>query len=518
MALPQVGQPFVPSTQEQVRDMLLADYRLEMLKTTGQDPAVVPGTEPWIWATAHAAIAMLQFSNVELSRDAITPINATGQDLEDWRIALGLPEVQPSPSTGKIRVSIQVGTGTLSDGQQFQLPNGLRGKVVGNWIGIADGSEVDAVTIDTGSQTEFDGGTPVILVSPPSVFDTTALVSNNSPLRGGRDKEDDRRKLTRILNALANKPGGGNWAQFRELALEASAAVQDCYVFPALGGPASVKVVPVRDFDEKRSEFTRALDPAALSIIRTAIYNQMPDGIEIVVEAATDTHINAALKVKLPASTLAGGSGNGWVDQPITPDTKPWPQLTGLEAVVLAIIVSSPTQITVSAVTSTSPVAGQTHIMWWSPVDRKFRQFLITAVDPSSVAGNWLLTVDRPMVSDDGTVVASGDYISPAAVNADAYGQSWIDATRVLGTGENTSDTNRLPRGARHPYVSDEDPSDVTFLTLKAFQAAHPEISDLEWSWRVNDSGVAITGPAVPATVADPPNILVPKHFAIYAL
>src|SRR5260221_2288662 len=100
MALPQLNQPFVPSTQEQLRDGIWRDYRLEMLKTTGQDPSVVPGTEVFVWATAHAGIAMLQFSNIEMSRDAITPLNATGQDLENWRLALGLPEVKPSPSGG----------------------------------------------------------------------------------------------------------------------------------------------------------------------------------------------------------------------------------------------------------------------------------------------------------------------------------------------------------------------------------------------------------------------------------
>lgn len=517
MALPQINQPFVPSTQEQLRDAILADYRLEMIKTTGFDPSVVPGTEVFVWATAHSSIAMLQFANIELSRDAITPLNATGQDLENWRTSLGLPEVQASPSSGKIRVTVE-GVGTLTDGQPFQLPNGLRGTVVGNWVAIVDGSEVDVVTTDTGSKTEFDGGTPVTLVSPPSVFNTTALVSTNSPLRGGRDKEDDDRKRTRVLNAVANKPSGGNWAKLRELALNALASVQDCYVYPALGGPASVKVVPVRDFDVKRREFTRAMNAGALSIVRAAIYNEVPDGMEVVVEASADQEFDATIAVAIPASSLSGGSGNGWVDQPITPDTVPWPQLAGGQNVVIVLSVTSSTQIVIGANSATSPIAGQTHIMWWSPADMKFRQFLITAVDGASGPSNWIVTVDRPMVADDGTLVAFGDYISPAAVNADAYADAWLNALRALGPGENTSDTDRVPRALRHPYVSDEDPSAATFLTLKAFQSTRPEISDLEWLRRVTDGGVSITKPTVPASVADPVNILVPKHFGIYGM
>lgn len=514
MALPQVGQPFVPATQEQIRDAILADYRLEMLKTTGQDPSVAPGTEPWIWATAHAAIAMLQFSNIELSRDAITPINATGQDLENWRIALGLPEVQPSPSSGRIRVSIPSGvTGTLTDGQPVQLPNGLRAKVVGNWIGISDGSEVDVITIDTGSRTEFDGGTSVTLVGAPTVFDSTALVSVNVPLRGGRDKEDDNRKRTRILNAIANKPAAGNWAHIREIALEASPFVLDCYVFPALGGPASVKVVPVRDFDIRRGEFTRAMSSAALGIVRAALYNQLPDGVEVVTEAAADFPFDAALLVSIPPSALAGGSGSGWVDQPILPDTVPWPQLASGELIVWVSAVTSSTQITISAQTSTTPIAGQTHIMWWSSIDRKFRQFLVIGV--AGGAGAWQLTLDRPLVSDDGSTVTASlsELISPAAVNADGYRDSWLNAMRALGPGEATADAARLPRSLRHPYVSDAAPSTLSFLTLKAFQENHDEISDLAWSFRTLVSAAFL----VPATVADPVNILVPRGFAIYA-
>lgn len=514
MALPQINQPFVPATAEQIRDAMLADYRLEMLRTTGNDPSVAPGTEIYVWATMFAGQAMLQFSNIELSRDAITPLNATGQDLENWRLALGLPEVKPSPSTGRIVVSIPAGgTGTLPDGQPVQLPNGLRAQVVGSWIGIADGSEVDVETIDTGSATEFPADTPVVLVSPPGAFSTSAKVSRSVPLTGGTDAEDDDRKRARILNALANKPAGGNWAEIREIALDALAIVQDCYVYPALGGPASVKVVPVRDFDVDNGLFTRALDSAALNIVRTALYNHLPDGIEIVVEAAADMPFDACIIATLPASSLAGGSGNGWVDQPIAPDTLPWPQLVGGESGVFVTVITNSTQITVSAGTTTAPVDGQTHIMWWSPVDRKFRQFLVVAHAGGSTA--WQLTVDRPMVNDDGSTIGPGlfQFISPAAVNADAYRDSWLDAMRSLGPGENTADSNRLPRALRHPFVSDGSPATTSFQTLKKFQDNHPEISDLSWLYRSLVSASFL----VPTTAANQVNILVPRGFAIYA-
>jgi uncharacterized phage protein gp47/JayE len=504
MALPQLNQPFVPSTQEQLRDAMLADYRYEMIRTTGKDPAVTPGTEIWVWATMNAGIAMLQFSNIELSRDAITPNNATGQDLENWRLSLGLPEVNPAPSSGRIVVSVPGGgTGTLVNGQPVQLPNGLRAQVVSNWVGISDGAEVDVVAIDTGTATNFDGGTPVTLVAPPGVFATAAAVSKEIPLTGGTDAENDDRKRSRILNAIANKPSGGNWGHIREMALDALASVQDCYVYPALGGPASVKVVPVRDFDPAQKSFTRALSSGALNIVRTAIYNQMADGVEVVVEAPSDQLVDVALLLTLPSSSLSGGNGNGWLDQVV------WPPLIGGETRVTVTTVTSTTEIVISAGTAVSPVAGQTHIMWWSPIDRQFRTYLIIQI-AAATPGAWDIVLDRPLVSDDGTPVASGDFISPAAVNADGYGTSWVNSLRVVGPGENTSDANRIPRALRHPYVADEDPSALTFLMLRAVQDNHPEISDIAWSYRSS------TAPLVPASVATPVNILVPSQFGIY--
>src|SRR4051794_13328180 len=99
MSVLEVGRLFVPESADVVRDYFLADLRLEALKASGGvEPAVQPGTDDYRFATAVANAAMLQYSNISISRDALTPLFATGEDLENWRKALGLPEVQPSPS------------------------------------------------------------------------------------------------------------------------------------------------------------------------------------------------------------------------------------------------------------------------------------------------------------------------------------------------------------------------------------------------------------------------------------
>lgn len=504
MARPQLDVPFVPGSQEEIRDLVLSDMRLEAQRLNIGEVAVHPGTDNYRFAMAMSGVSMLQFSNIDLAKAGVTPKNATGQDLEDWRESLGLPVVEPSPSTGKIVLTVS-GTSSVSDGEPLVLPNGFRAVVVGNWIGVIDKDEIDVKSVDTGEDANLDGGTEIRFVNPPTNVSERCMVSKSFPLRGGTDEESEERKRTRVINAIANKPGGGNWAQLRQICLETLGNVKDAGIYPALGGPSSVKVVPYRDMDPDESEFTRELSSAAISVLRDAIFAKTCDGVELVVQATQDQDADVALYVTIPQSTLSGGNGQGWVDQ------SPWPPANVLpsDAPVRVLGVSSSRDVFVGADTAQPPVPGQTHVAWWSPVDRKFVVALVTQILGGG-PGSWILSLDRPLSSDDGTIVAIGDYICPASVNAEAYGESWVNAMRALGPGENTEDPGRLPRALRHPYVVDENPSALSFLTLEAFRKEHGEISDISYAYKPTSQ------PTVPATVSDPPNILVPRHFAIY--
>jgi uncharacterized phage protein gp47/JayE len=504
---PQIGVPFVPGSLEEIRDQILADTRLEAINRGVPEPAVQEGTDLYLWATADAAMDMLHFSNVELSRNAITPLNATGQDLEDWRDTLSLPEVKPSGSFGKIVIAMNTtgAVSTISDGEPFLFPNGKRGKVLGTWIGITDGSEVDAVSVDTGASTNYPADTEVRFLSPPANVSEKAKVSKDAPMVGGTDFEGDDRKRSRVINSLANKPGGGNWGQLREVALEAIASIQDAFVYPAPGGPGSALVVPVRDFDDGNLDWSRALSSAALTTVRNAVYNFVSDGAQVVVRAAANQPVDVSLLVTIPASSLSGGNGQGWTDQ----DGAVWPLLVLADSGRVAVTsASAPNQITVGAQTTTAPVVGLTHVMWWSSADMRFRTFLVTGV--SGGTGAWVLTLDRPLAASDGSTVAAGDYICPAAANADAYGSNWIDAFRKLGPGELTSDPGRLPRALRRPLQTDESPGSLSFQTLEDFKGMHAEVTDITWSYRSSSA------PTVPVDVNSSPNVLTPRRFAIY--
>src|SRR5262245_9348082 len=108
MATLEVGQLYVPDA-ETIRDDMLTDFLLEARKYESVQPAVTPGTDNWLFFNAVGHTGALQYSNLASVRSALTPLFSTGQDLENWRIALGLPEVQPSPASGKITCSVSAG-------------------------------------------------------------------------------------------------------------------------------------------------------------------------------------------------------------------------------------------------------------------------------------------------------------------------------------------------------------------------------------------------------------------------
>lgn len=505
MATLELGQVYIPETAAVVRDDLLTDYRLAARAAGVSEPAVQPGTDAWFWATAQANASMLQYAGIAAIRPALTPLSATGKDLEDWRIALGLPVVGASPASGRLTVNVAAGaTITVPDGLQWVLPNGLRGRVSGTHPAVSDNDDVPVICIDTGDATNAESGTKVRFVSPPFGLATEARVSAYGPLTGGFDEETEARKRERVLNRLATSAGGGNWGQLREQALNSLASVQDCYVYPIAGGPASVVVVVVRAFDIQRHDYQRAMSAAAVTIVRNAIHAQNADGFEIVVDTVAEEPADVAIYLDLPASALSGGNGLGWLDQ------APWPT-TDADTPITVTAVSSSNTVTIDATETEEPIDGLHHISWWAPGEQAFHTALIVA--HSGGAGSWVLTLDTPLVDADGTSVAVGDYISPAAVGIDNYGATFVELMGKLGAGEIcTPDVTDDPRRKRHPFISDGAQIGITRRMLLDLQRAHPEIEDATFAYLPTSS------PTVPASVDDRPNVLVPRRFGIQVM
>jgi hypothetical protein len=494
----------IPAGAEEIRDQILSDLRLEMRNVGITDPeaSVAPGSDNHIWATGQANAGMLQYAAIGDIRAAITPLTALGNDLERFRLALKLPVVQASGASGKLTVTVNGGGSiSIAQRQQFILPNGLRGQAAHSHVGVTDGSDVDVSMIDTGDATNASAGTRVRWINPPFNLATDARVSINRPLTGGYDAETDPRKRERVLNRLGNSPGGGNFGQLRELAFNALASLKGADVYPALGGPASVKLAINKPFDRKRNDFSRAMASSAVDYVRSKIQETVSESVDLVVNSVADQAADFAIWLTIPSSSLSGGNGTGWLD------ANPWPPHPASRVTVTAITDSR--HITIDAATAVAPTDGVTRIAWWSQQDMRFRVGLITAHSGSS--GAWVLTLQDPLVDSTNATVAFGDYISPAAENLDGYAETLLNLFEELGPGENTADPNRLPRAQRNPTVSDGGAaSQITTAFVSRFIREHDEISDAQIGY------APTTTPSVPGSVDTAPNILVPRNFGIY--
>jgi hypothetical protein len=500
------GDIVLPKNSAELRDAFLRDIRLAAIDTgIVEEPPTQPGTDWFLLGEASSRLALQAMAGVLVSDRDRSIITATGSSLEQQRQAAGLPELPAAGSSGKLIPDI-LGSTTIVNGSGLVLPNGLRAQVVGTYVNPQPLDEIDIEAIDVGAATNLAAGEVVRFVSPPINVGVEAKVSSGSPLTGGTDAETPEALRQRLLNASRNKPAGGNWADIRGIVLDNLGSVQDCYVYPALGGPSTCKVVPVKDFDVANNDYSRSVTSSTLESVRSLLFARLSIGNQNVVQAAADELRDVTILVELPESSLSGGNGQGWTDQ------VPWPQLEVADANdVMITSVASDSNITVDAETSTAPIPGQTTIAWWSIPDRKFYTALVTAVSGS--AGAWVLTLDRPLRGKGGAGPQASDYICPAAQNLGKYGSSWIDLFRAFGPGQNTSDNDLLPRSLRRPFVSTEDRSSLTSTALTSMVQRHPEITDIAFG---HISGSTV--PTVPATVDDAPNVLVPYRFAVYPI
>lgn len=500
---------YVPASAAEIRDDFLTDVRLEARKYADEDEVdriTRPGTDWFIFATAVGNLGLLQYSNIAKADVNSNILTATGDSLDDFREALGLPEVNPAPATGRLVVSLSP-TSALANfnNHEFVLPNGKRGKVDGVHIGVADQGEVPVVTIDTGTDCNLAANSTVQFVAPPPNVKTQAKVSVNSPLVGGTDAETDERKRDRILNRLQTVPAGGNWGYCIEQSLNALGTVQYAFVYPALGGPGSSKVVVVKDIDPEQYDFSRVLSSQATSIVRDALHATMPDQMEIVVSSVVQQNTDVAIRVVLPEAASAGGNGLGWVDP------TPWPPYGTGPSAITAVSNGGYT-VTVNTVTAISPTAGYS-IAWWSSVDQKFK--LSKILSSSGMSGAWVLNLETALTDHNNATATAGEFISPGAVNIVKYGTTWQTSMRRMGPGENTNDANRIPRALRRPFVADAWNSSLTVRQLVEMLEQNAEILDATWAYQYV-GGAPGTAPTVPASVVTAPNILVSRHFGIY--
>jgi hypothetical protein len=489
----------------QIREDILTDIQNEALKA-GIEVPIGPGSHAYAEETGTAGSLMFAHARIDSAKDACTPLTAPeGVDLNRFKRSYRLPDVNKSQASGKVAITITGnGSATIPNGQPGTI-DGQRFTVVnGPWDEIVDGGEVDVNMDNFGSKGNKKAGTKGTFLNPPNNVSPECKVSKYKPIVGGYDDETPSRLRERILNRTGTNPGGGNWGQLREIAFNASPAVQQAFVYPGLFGPSTDKVVILREFDLELLDFSREFPDGAQTGVRGLIHAAFSTGFTGIVETATNEPVDVALRVELPNATIVGGAGGGWSDG------APWPQLAGPTTKVSITSVGVGGQITINASTTIEPIPGLTRCAWWSPNDMKFH--VRTVVTFSGTAGAWVVTPDVPFVDSAGNTPATGQYISPNAENLSNYAKYWVELMGKLGPGENTNDPQLiyLGRALRHPIQEEGWGSKLGMNIRNELKMKNPEMGEIEYSYR------SLTQPSIPANVELPPNVLVPRHFGIY--
>lgn len=497
---------YTPQTRDEIRQQLLDDQEYLMLDAGVTDPPVGVGSDAYVRSDAIAGALLIGYANLDVARAQSVYWSATGTRLQEHRAALGVPEQSAIAARGRLKVSVSGDPVNLTTANQFTLANGFVGHVASAVVGVVDGQEVAVEMLTLGAGGNATGGSTVTWTSPPLGMGATATVSAIVPLTGGADAATDSQVQGAIRERIQGRPGSGNEAQLRELAKGAGVVVQECYVYPALGGPATCKVVPVKAIDPSVADWSRAHDSDALDRIRSAVQagtralpGGTPIGFEVVVQPPIDSPTNVALLATLQPAASAGGDGTGWAN------STPWPPAHTTNVRVTVSSVGGETQITVVADTATAPLDKSTQIGWWSPHDQAFHVFRVESHSGSS--GAWVLTVDRSMTDSLGNPPSVGDYISPASVGMMAYGDSVRAAVGDLAPGENKAGD---VRAQRIPGALEGASASLDDALLFRVKVENPEIVTLGYGYRSQ------TTPTVPGDVETAPYVLTLSNLGIY--
>ena len=483
------------------RDDMIRTYKNALINRGVPAPQVGPGTEPFVLFTAIANELAVANANVQIAADNQMPDTATGANLDRQLLVYGQPRRSAAGSVGRATFTSSA-TSLIPAGGQLLDTAGLRFQAT---LGgsVANGATFAISAIDTGKTTNHANGDVLRWVSQPPYSSPTVTVGalgGGDGLTGGVDTEDDPTAQARLLNYLANPPGGGNWSQVALFATQSSPNVQAATVYPGVNGPSTVHVAvwTYATSVAAANAKNRDVDTTTLtSVVTPYIQGLLAEYAEVTVTTVTNVPTDAAIGLALPASPLASppGPGGGWLDG------APWP--TPLAGVCTVTAVTSSTVFTVTS--NTVPTDNVSRIAFIDPTTWT----LYTAkVLLHTGTGPYVITVDTPWPN-----IAIGNYVFPQAVNTQTYVNSILQAFAQMGPGEKVLSTNSgYVRGYRHPLPSQAYPYTLGPVQLQVITNNSSEVLSTSF---VSQSQ---TTPAVPGAVANPPSIITPRNIGIYAL
>lgn len=505
-----VGQ-LVTKTTKDIHDDVLRTVRNGLIASGLSNPQLGPGSDEDIWAQAFANELTTVYANTVIKADAQMPDSAAGvvavgqtvgADLQRAMAIVGLSPRPAAPSAGFIVLSSSASS-IIPSGSQLIDSTGLRYQVQTSGT-YANGALIPILAVDLGSRTNHAAGDTLTWVSAPPFCNSKQLVATGG-LTGGSDAENNDTARARLLARLQNPPGSGNWAQIAKFATDSTPIVQAAFVYPAVNGPSTVHVAVVgyaAPAPAVPPSVNRDVNATVMAgTVVPYVLGQVPEFVETIVTTVTNVPVDVSIGLTLPAAPTASpaGPGGGWIDG------TPWPAISGTVqtyANVTAIAVGG-SSFTVNA--PTSPTAGVSHICMVDTTTWTLQRAKVVAVSGS--AGAYVVTVDTPFSN-----VAVGSLIFPDAVNMATYVNAWLAGMALLGPGEKTASTAILTRGYRHPPPQLSWAYSIAAPLLKRIENSGAEVLATSFYYRSQ------TTPAVPGSVANPPNIFVPRNIAFYPI
>jgi uncharacterized phage protein gp47/JayE len=509
LATPTVNSQFYP-TKEELKALYLRRVK-HAARIANSDFVVnvLPGSEYDLRGDAIASVAAPAYANNKLANIDRSPLQATGTEVGDPLYELtrqyGVSPRAASPATGYVLVNVAAAasvvggptppatTVTIPAGYVCQAPDGLKYTVVSTTVAV-QGTAVQVKASTGGEDTNQDPATPMVWVSTGVGKLLTNCQVDSDGLTGGTSADGEQELRNRLLDRLSFPSVGGNWAQSKQWAEDASSTVSDAFVYCAARGPGSIDIALVKEDGD------RTVSSVVINAVASAVAAQLPGHVDLNVTTVASQLLDVVIDAQLPLPVFAGGAGGGWKD------ATPWPNATS-GSVKITAINGTNTQITTNA-SALNGVAVGHHIAIWNPDDETLYQY---EVSEAVVDGGFVKIKVIGGFSWD----PSGAYISADAENLDSYCASLLESFQALGPGEKTSDGRLLPRAYRRPTQDVKGPTDVGSKLLATVTNDYPEILSLEFRHRY-ETGTTTTRstPGLPSATSDPPKILAVEHMA----
>lgn len=196
--------------------------------------------------TRPVAMALAKFAGFDLQelRRAANPLTAVGSDLDLWAHTVTIERKKPTKASGTITIAGDAGI-TIPDGHKVYTI-GDDAKESQAYVIVGDYTIGDEGTVEAKVEATIGGTTGNIPKGAISVIDTgidgISSVTNNTPISNGTNEEDDDALRYRVLEALRERDGAGNKADYQKWAKSVD-GVGAVIVQPLWDGGGTVKVL-----------------------------------------------------------------------------------------------------------------------------------------------------------------------------------------------------------------------------------------------------------------------------------